>query len=66
MTSHHPRRAIARGYAAASLAHAAGADLKTIQDLLGHSNVSLTADVYTEVLPDKATPSRRRHRSATA
>ncbi|MFG1606026.1 tyrosine-type recombinase/integrase [Actinoplanes sp. NPDC049265] len=42
-------------HGAASLAHAAGAgaDLKTIQDLLGHSNVSLTADVYTEVLPDK-------------
>ncbi|GAA2845431.1 site-specific integrase [Actinoplanes cyaneus] len=38
-------------HGAASLAHSAGADLKTIQDLLGHSNVALTADVYTNVLP---------------
>ena len=35
----------------ASLAHSAGADLKTIQDLLGHSTITLTADVYTNVLP---------------
>ncbi|WP_430791317.1 tyrosine-type recombinase/integrase [Actinoplanes sp. G11-F43] len=38
-------------HGAASLAHSAGADLKTIQDLLGHSNIALTADVYTNVLP---------------
>jgi hypothetical protein len=36
---------------AASLAHAAGADLKTIQDQLGHASVVLTADTYTTVLP---------------
>jgi hypothetical protein len=35
----------------ASLAHAAGADLKTIQDQLGHASVVLTADTYTTVLP---------------
>ena len=35
----------------ASLAHSAGADLKTIQDLLGHSTITLTADVYTNALP---------------
>jgi hypothetical protein len=34
----------------ASLAHAAGADLKTIQDLLGRATIALTADVYTNVL----------------
>ncbi|WP_260729937.1 tyrosine-type recombinase/integrase [Dactylosporangium roseum] len=35
----------------ASLAHSAGADLKTIQGLLGHSTIALTADVYANVLP---------------
>ncbi|GAA0736774.1 tyrosine-type recombinase/integrase [Dactylosporangium roseum] len=35
----------------ASLAHSAGADLKTIQGLLGHSTIAMTADVYTNVLP---------------
>jgi integrase len=38
-------------HGAASLAHQAGADLKTIQDQLGHSSIVLTADVYTSVLP---------------
>jgi integrase len=38
-------------HGAASLAHAAGADLKTIQDQLGHASVVLTADTYTTVLP---------------
>lgn len=42
----HDRR---RG--AASLAHDAGADLKTLQDLLGHSSIVVTADTYTSVLP---------------
>jgi len=35
----------------ASLAHEAGADLKTLQDLLGHSSIVVTADTYTSVLP---------------
>jgi integrase len=38
-------------HGAASLAHEAGADLKTLQDLLGHSSVMVTADTYTSVLP---------------
>ncbi|MET8147897.1 hypothetical protein ACIBSW_25090 [Actinoplanes sp. NPDC049668] len=36
---------------AASLAHTAGADLKTVQDQLGHASIVLTADTYTSVLP---------------
>jgi integrase-like protein len=36
-------------HGAASLAHAAGADLKTIQDQLGHASVVVTADAYTTV-----------------
>ncbi|MFY1597059.1 site-specific integrase [Micromonospora sp. WMMD737] len=38
-------------HGAATLAHAAGADMKTIQDQLGHANIRLTADIYTQVLP---------------
>jgi integrase len=34
-------------HGAASLAHQAGADLKTLQDLLGHSSIVITADTYT-------------------
>jgi integrase len=49
-------------HGAASLAHEAGADLKTLQDLLGHSSIVVTADTYTSVLPD----SQRRCADATA
>jgi len=38
-------------HGAASLAHQAGADLKTLQELLGHSSIVITADTYTSVLP---------------
>jgi integrase len=38
-------------HGAASLAHEAGADLKTLQELLGHSSIVITADTYTSVLP---------------
>jgi integrase len=38
-------------HGAASLAHLAGTDLKTISDQLGHSSIVLTADTYTSVLP---------------
>jgi hypothetical protein len=38
-------------HGAASLAHEAGADPKTLQDLLGHSSIVVTADTYTSVLP---------------
>jgi hypothetical protein len=33
---------------------AVGADLKVIQDMLGHSSIVLTADTYTSVLPEVA------------
>jgi len=49
-------------HGAASLAHEAGADLKTLQDLLGHSSIVVTADTYTSVLP----PAQRRCAKATA
>ncbi|HSP38024.1 MAG TPA: tyrosine-type recombinase/integrase [Frankiaceae bacterium] len=39
-------------YGAASLDLAAGADLKVVQDLLGHASIVLTADTYTSVLPE--------------
>ncbi|MGN9779689.1 site-specific integrase [Micromonospora sp. H33] len=39
-------------HGAATLAHAAGADLKTVQDQLGHATIHLTADTYTSVLPE--------------
>jgi integrase len=38
-------------HGAASLAHEAGADLKPVQDLLGHASIVTTADTYTSVLP---------------
>jgi integrase len=39
-------------HGAATLAHCAGADLKTVQDQLGHTSIVLTADAYTSVLVD--------------
>jgi integrase len=36
-------------HGAATLAHAAGADLKTVQEQLGHASIVLTADTYTSV-----------------
>lgn len=39
-------------HGAATLAHSAGADLKTVQEQLGHSSIVLTADTYTSVLLD--------------
>ena len=38
-----------------------GADLKVVQDMLGHSSIVLTADTYTSVLPDVARKAGRRH-----
>jgi ribA/ribD-fused uncharacterized protein len=37
-------------HGAATLAHAAGADLKTVQEQLSHTSIVLTADTYTGVL----------------
>ncbi|MEU4217157.1 hypothetical protein [Actinoplanes sp. NPDC026623] len=38
-------------HGAASLAHTAGTNLKTVQDQLEHASIVLTADTYTSVLP---------------
>jgi integrase len=39
-------------HGAATLAHTAGADLKDIQEMLGHSSITITADTYTSLLPE--------------
>ncbi|MFF2025898.1 tyrosine-type recombinase/integrase [Streptomyces sp. NPDC058171] len=39
-------------HGAATLAHAAGADLKDTQEMLGHSSITITADAYTSLLPE--------------
>ena len=41
-------------HGAATLALAAGTDLKVVQDQLAHSTIVLTADTYTSVLPETA------------
>jgi hypothetical protein len=46
----HPATVGASRHGGATLAHAAGADLKTVQDQLGHTSIVLTADTYTSVL----------------
>jgi integrase len=38
-------------HGAASLSLAAGNELKTVQAMLGHSSIVLTADTYTSVCP---------------
>ncbi|MFI1867550.1 tyrosine recombinase XerC [Streptomyces jumonjinensis] len=39
-------------HGAATLARAAGADLKDIQEMLGHSSITITADTYTSLFPE--------------
>lgn len=41
-------------HGAASLALAAGVDLKVVQEMLGHSSIVTTADIYTSVLAEAA------------
>ena len=48
-----PRRLPLR-HGAATLALAGGTDLKVVQDQLGHSTITVTADTYTSVLPETA------------
>jgi hypothetical protein len=47
-------------HGAATLALAAGTDLKVVQDQLGHSTIVLTADTYTSVLPETANAAAER------
>jgi integrase len=42
-------------HSAATLLAASGVQIKTAQVILGHSSVSMTADVYTHVLGDDLT-----------
>jgi integrase len=39
-------------HGAATQALAAGVDMKTVSDLLGHSTITITADTYTSVIDD--------------
>jgi integrase len=41
-------------HGAATLALAAGVDMKTVQTMLRHSSITITADTYTSVLPELA------------
>jgi integrase len=41
-------------HGAATFTLATGADLKIVQDLLGHSSITITADTYAHVLPELA------------
>jgi integrase len=41
-------------HGAATLALAAGVDMKTVQAMLRHSSITITADTYTSVLPELA------------
>ena len=46
-------------HGAATLALAAGVDMKVIQETLGHSSIVLTSDTYSSVLPQVARAGRR-------
>ncbi|MFJ6569837.1 tyrosine-type recombinase/integrase [Streptomyces sp. NPDC091292] len=46
-------------HGAATLAYAAGADLKDIQEMLGHSLITITADTHTSLLPEADLGDRR-------
>lgn len=41
-------------HGAATLALASGVDMKVVQEMLGHSSITITADTYTSVLPQVA------------
>jgi site-specific recombinase XerD len=39
-------------HCAATFLKAAGADLKDVQELLGHSSITITSDTYTSVIAE--------------
>ena len=41
-------------HGAATLALASGVEMKVVQDMLGHSSITITSDTYTSVLPQVA------------
>ena len=41
-------------HGAATLALASGVEMKVVQDILGHSSITITSDTYTSVLPQVA------------
>lgn len=41
-------------HGAATLALAGGTDMKVVQEMLGHSSITITSDIYTSVLPQVA------------
>lgn len=41
-------------HGAATIALAAGNDMKTVQEMLGHASITITSDTYTTVLPEVA------------
>ncbi|GAA2232452.1 hypothetical protein GCM10010430_11240 [Kitasatospora cystarginea] len=41
-------------HGAATLALAGGVDMKVVSDMLGHSSIKITSDIYTSVLPEIA------------
>ncbi|WP_385624301.1 tyrosine-type recombinase/integrase [Streptomyces sp. P8-A8] len=49
---HPPFRLHDLRHGAAPLAHAAGAGLKDIQEMPGHSSITTTSDTYTSLLPE--------------
>jgi integrase len=51
-------------HTSASIGLAAGESLKEVSDRLGHSTITITADIYTHVLPATARESARRRSAA--
>jgi len=41
-------------HGAATLALASGVEMKVVQDMLGHSSITITIETYTDVLPQVA------------